>query len=202
MLCPACAQETIEEIESRCYLCNKLTKQNRVCTSCKGRTSLRRVWWLGSYKDVLKELILQLKFQRKRAYAREFGMYLAQALPYLPEDTIVVSVPTASKRIRARGYDQAALIAAAFARKKGLVYKNILVRTSQVDQIGKDRTSRIKQMRDSIRMDTGAHIRGTTVLLIDDVLTTGASLEAAARLLRAQGAKHVDAAIIARHMLT
>lgn len=157
---------------------------------------------MGNYKGLLKELIIELKFQRKRAYAREFGAHLADSLPYLPAETIVVSIPTASNRIRARGYDQAELIARAFARNTNLTYRNIIVRTSRVDQIGKNRASRIKQMKDSIRIKEGVNLEGVSVLLIDDVLTTGASIEAAARLLRTHGAQHVDAAVVARHLLS
>jgi ComF family protein len=150
---------------------------------------------------VFKKLIHELKFQRRRAYGREFGVLMAETLPFLPEDTLVISVPTASKRIRVRGYDQAALIARAFAAERNLTYINALIRTSQVDQIGKDRASRIKQMRSSIGINTTYPLKGRTVLLVDDVLTTGASVEASARLLRASGAKHVDAVVVARHLL-
>jgi ComF family protein len=159
------------------------------------------VWWLGNYNDILKTLIHDMKFQRKRAYAREFGTILAQALPYLHESTVVVSVPTASTRIRRRGYDQAALIAQSFARTRNLRYQNALVRTSQVDLIGKDRSSRLKQMASATELRIQASFKGQSILLIDDVLTTGASIEAAARLLRKNGAQHVDAAVVARHML-
>lgn len=201
MLCSSCRIPFTDEQESRCYLCNRLTSQNKVCSSCRSRSSLRRVWWLGNYNDILKTLIHDMKFQRKRAYAREFGTILAQALPYLHESTVVVSVPTASTRIRRRGYDQAALIAQSFARTRNLRYQNALVRTSQVDLIGKDRSSRLKQMASATELRIQASFKGQSILLIDDVLTTGASIEAAARLLRKNGAQHVDAAVVARHML-
>jgi ComF family protein len=201
MLCLSCRSEIISQIESRCYLCNALTVGGRVCKSCRSDSSLRRVWWLGGYNKVIKELVHIFKFQRKRAYAREFGVIMADTLPYLPDDTIVVSVPTAATRVRVRGYDQAALIAQSFAAQRNLVYKNILLRTSQVDQIGKDRAVRRKQMLTSVGIKSKHGIAGRSILLVDDVLTTGASLEASARLLRRSGAKHVDAVVVARHIL-
>ncbi len=202
MLCHACRTQILTEPESRCYLCNKLTSQSRACSSCRSRSSLRRVWWLGTYKGVFKKLIHAMKFQRRRAYAREFGALLADALPYLPEDTLVVSVPTASSRIRARGYDQAALIAQSFAHARKLQYCNVLVRTSQVDLIGKNKSSRAKQMASATEVRTKTSLKGKSVLLVDDVLTTGASIESAAKLLRRNGAKHVDAVVVARHLLS
>ena len=151
---------------------------------------------------MFKKLIHAMKFQRRRAYAREFGILLAETVPYLPEDTLVVSVPTASSRIRVRGYDQAALIAQSFARIRNLQYLRALVRTLQVDQIGKNRTLRIKQMASATELSTQVSLKGKSVLLVDDVLTTGASIEASARLLRTHGVKHVDAVVVARHLLS
>ena len=201
MLCFECAQTIVPEVESRCYLCNKLTSQNKICSSCRPRSRLRRVWWLGPYKHVLKELVFEMKYSRKRAYAREFGKLLDSALPYFPEDTIVMPVPTASKRIRERGYDQAVLIAESFSKQRGLPLSLAIMRTSQAEQIGKRRVERMKQMESSLSMKNSNSVKGKNILLIDDVLTTGATLESAARLLRENGAKHVDGAVVARHLL-
>ena len=201
MLCSNCYHKTFSELESRCYKCNKITSQNRVCTSCASSSRIRRAWWLAPYGGVAKDLIRQTKFSRKRGYARKLGEYLADSLPYLPENTIVVSAPTASARVRRRGFDHAQLIAQSFANQRHLAYKNILIRRSQDDQIGKRRLERIKQMQNSISIKNSADIKGKTILLIDDVITTGATVEAAATILRSQGASHVDVAVISRHLL-
>ena len=202
MLCPGCAETNLALPISRCYLCNRLTNNHQICSSCSGKSRLRRVWWLGNYEALLKELILEFKYQHKRAYAREFGAHLASVLPYLPEHTLVVPVPTATRRIRRRGYDQAYLIAAQFARSRGFQLLPVLRKITQADQIGKQRGERFRQMQKSLSMAPGASVKGTHILLIDDVLTTGATLEAAAQLLRSAGARHVDAAVIARHLRT
>ena len=201
MLCFSCSQTVMPEVESRCYICNKLTSQQRICSSCQSKSKLRRVWWLGPYSETLKQLIFQMKYERKRAYAREFGELLSATLPFLPEDTIVMPVPTASKRIRARSYDQAVLIAESFSKHRGLSMNQSIIRTSQVDQIGKRRTERMKQMESSLSLKNPTVVKGKNIILIDDVLTTGATLESAAGLLRENGAKHVDAAVVARHLL-
>lgn len=194
-LCAGCFHSQILEKDTRCYICNKLTNTPGVCRLCPSR--LRRVQWLGRYQGVLKDLIWQMKFERQRAHARLFGDYLDEALPYVAEGTLVTAMPTASDRIRRRSFDQAALIARVFARYRKLSYQSLLERTSQVDLIGKSRSERIRLMRSSLRLSASALLQGKTVLIIDDVLTTGASLEAAAQLLRTNGAKHVDAAVVA-----
>lgn len=201
MLCSECAEKTFEQHISRCYLCNKLTESSRVCRSCRNKSALRRVWWMASYEGVTKDIIHSIKYGRRRAYARECGAYLASALPFLQESVIVVPVPTASSRIRQRSFDQAVLMAQTLAGQRELQFKQPLVRMSQVDQVGKRRSERFEQIKNSMAVKDGLNLKGAEILLVDDVLTTGATLETAARLLRAAGAKHVDAAVIARHLI-
>lgn len=78
----------------------------------------------------------------------------------------------------------------------------LLLRTDQKELIGKRRTERMKAMSDSFVLRPQSRIKGTLILLIDDVLTTGASLESAAKILRKNGALHVDGAVIARRLLS
>lgn len=198
-LCEACFYSNYQQIVQRCYMCNKLTKTSGVCNNCSSR--LRRIWWLGYYEEFFKTLIWQMKFGRQRSHAKLFGNYLAQTLPFLSEETVVVSIPTSAKRVRMRGFDQAKLIAQTFAQKRGLNYMNLLQRTSNVDLIGKSRLERRKVMAKSISVSEHSILQGSSVILIDDVLTTGATLEAAAGILRQVGAKHVDAAVVARKLL-
>jgi ComF family protein len=197
MLCGTCYDAQIEEQESRCYLCNKLTKQHRVCRGCRSKSGLRRVWWVSEYTTLTKQLITDMKFHRKRAYGREFAKLLVETLPYLPEHTHVVPVPTASTRVRRRGFDQAVVIAKQIAKDRGLPYTPLLRRLDQTDQIGKSKKQRYQQMQNSLSFH-GSLPPNATVLLVDDVLTTGATLEVAAKLLRQHGAVHVDAVVIAR----
>lgn len=198
-LCESCFEIINKEVISRCYKCNKLTRGQTVCASCSSR--LRRVWWLGTYELVLKDLIHQMKYHRQRSLARTFGRYMAQTLPYIAETTLVIPIPTATKRIRQRGFDQAALIAQTFATQRQLPLHPLLYRTSSVDLVGKSRPQRIEAMAKSLGISHAEQLKGKNIILIDDVLTTGATLEAAAALLRQHGVKHVDAAIVARDML-
>lgn len=142
-------------------------------------------------------MLWHMKFDRRRSVARIFGHCLADNLPYITEETVVTSIPTAHTRVRVRGFDQAALIARVFARQRNLAYQPLLERTNTADLIGESRQRRIKLMADSMQPLNPSPIKGKQILLIDDVLTTGASVEAAATLLRSHGAKHVDAAVIA-----
>lgn len=196
-ICELCVDVLAADTESRCYICNKLTKQNRVCSGHK--SALRRAWWLGAYSGPPKELIATMKLGRGRAIARSFGHACAGILPYFPPDTLVVPVSTAPQRIRRRGFDQSTLIARSLAAEIGLSAQAALARRSNVDQIGKNRIERIKQMQTTFR--TTNLVGGKSILLVDDIITTGATIEAAARCLRDAGAVRVDAVVVARHLL-
>lgn len=75
------------------------------------------------------------------------------------------------------------------------------MRVGTQDQIGKRRSERFKQVQSSLTAKPNISLDGKSVLLVDDVLTTGATLEAAAAVLRRAGARHVDALVLARHLL-
>lgn len=200
-LCAGCFHTSFGDLEYRCYICNKLTSQGRVCKSCKSSSSLRHVWWLSGYSGVMKDLVWNIKYKRQRQTARLLGGYLADTLPFLPSGTIVVPLPTASTRVRRRGYDQAVVLAHSFAAKRNLECRQVLTRKDQKELIGKRRRDRMKLMANSFGLKDRFSLRDKSILLIDDVLTTGASLESAAKLLRKAGASRVDAAVITRRLL-
>ena len=62
MLCGDCKANYIADLDSRCYKCNKMTKQSQVCTACRSNSRLRRVWWMGNYHSAVKELVRSMKF--------------------------------------------------------------------------------------------------------------------------------------------
>jgi ComF family protein len=111
---------------------------------------------------------------------------------------IVVPVPTASSRRRQRGYDQAELIARQLAKLCGLRYTKLLRRRGNSRQVGSSRQLRRLQLADAFYLTHPSMVRGQSVLLIDDVLTTGATLEAAGQVVKQAGSKRVMAAVFAQ----
>jgi ComF family protein len=112
-------------------------------------------------------------------------------------DVFITYVPTANARVRERGYDQAALIARELSRQVGSPCVPLLARVGGQRQLGQGRAARKKQMEGAFRVLKPALLQNKHVLLVDDVLTTGATCEAAARVLRQAGAKRVSAAVFA-----
>jgi predicted amidophosphoribosyltransferase len=99
--------------------------------------------------------------------------------------------------VRQRGYDQTRLIARVFAKQRGLPCDELLVRRGQSRQVGSDRKHRQEQAAKNYQSKQNI-AKGTEVLLIDDILTTGATLEASAKILYQAGAKTVNAVVFAQ----
>lgn len=197
ILCLLCANDTITPVPSRCYRCFAITADSAVCVKCRPNTALRHVWVRTDYANIARELVYRLKFDRAQAAAKEIARMLDEAIPYLPADTIITYIPTASGRVRVRGYDQSKLIAAYLARQRGLPCRSLLIRLGQTRQVRSKRAQRIAQAQYNYQAKA-QFVLPKTVLLIDDITTTGASLEAAARILKQSGIKHVNAAVFAQ----
>lgn len=197
LLCAACI-ETVALVPSRCYRCHKTTRGYEVCTACKPKTPLRRVAVWAHYQECPKELIQKAKYQRAHAGLQEAAECMSALLPHFGADFIVVPTPTASSRVRQRGYDQANVIARYLARRHNVTYVRLLARLGQAHQVGASRSERVEHLKNAFRPIKTHRIHGAHIVLIDDVCTTGATLESAARALRKAGAKRVDALVFAQ----
>lgn len=196
LLCKWCAAEFVDRVPERCYRCLALSQDAQVCHVCRRQSPLGNVWVRSLYGGTVRELLYILKFGRARAAATIVASLLDESLPYFPEDTVVTYVPTATRRVRVRGYDQTRCIARELARLRGLRCRRLLIRYGQTRQVGASRAERVRQAADNYGSISTPGIR--SVLLVDDILTTGATLEAAAHVLKDSGIKHVYGAVFAQ----
>lgn len=197
LLCAWCAPDAIDVVPARCYRCSAVSQDSRVCTNCRKKSPIDHVWVGSVYDGVAKLLIRKLKFERGKAASHAIAALLEESLPHLPAGTVVTYVPTASRRIRLRGYDHAKLIAERFAKLRGLSCSPLLVRHGHSRQVRSSKTARAEQAAKSYSAKR-PKITYDTVLLIDDILTTGATIEAASRVLKKAGVKHINAAVFAQ----
>ncbi len=164
----------------------------RVCRSCdpvSGATS-RTIRATDQLHGGTQELIRGLKYRNRRGAVAELADQLVQSIiddPESPEYEIVTWAPTSSVRQRQRGYDQSELLARAVAARLGIKCRRLLYRDRSAPQTGRNREQRLhgpifraRPMRRPYR-----------VLVIDDVVTTGSTLRAAAHALDLAGAKEV-----------
>lgn len=192
LLCPVCAR-LLPAMPERCYRCRSPSIGALTCADCAGSSPLYRVRAAAPYGGTAKELVSRLKFSGAQAASSAMAECLA---PFLKtgRGTIIVPVPTAAGRIRGRGYDQARLLARRLSLRTHRAYMDCLARSGQTHQVGASRSQRLHQLHGAFRVRSTSHIRGRNLLLIDDVVTTGATLEAAARTLQAAGAARIEAA--------
>lgn len=199
LLCGYC-QHDLSVVPSRCYRCQASTTDSKVCTSCRRQSSLKHVWVRTSYQDTSQRLLHMYKFERAQSAYKTIASSMGEVLPVIPKDTLVVPVPTATVRQRLRGYDHALLLAKEIAKQRGLIYTKPVTRLSQARQVGASRKQRFKQLEQAIMVAKPGAVENQNILLVDDVTTTGATLEAVASALKRAGAKQVDALVFAQKL--
>ena len=155
------------------------------------------------YDDASRGLILKFKHGDQQPFAPLFARWIARsAAPLLDQADAVVPVPLHRLRLLSRRFNQAAEIARPLARDAGLDYlPDALIRTTHTTtQGGKSARGRRLNVRKAFEVSEAGRrrIRGRRILLVDDVLTTGATAEACARALIEAGARAVDLAVVAR----
>jgi len=176
--------------------------ESSVCPECQTRGyGFDRARSYALYQAGLVRAIVLLKFERVEPLGRWFAGRLAEVArkEALAAD-IVVPVPLHRQRERERGYNQADLIAKPLAGKLGLPYRAVLlVRTKpRPDKHILSLEERWDSVRGAFATRPGTKVDNLRVLLVDDVMTTGATLDACARVLRGAGAKSVIGLTVAR----
>jgi ComF family protein len=198
ILCDVCRDQVLITKTSTCYRCNKLTADWRVCKTCRNYTKLSRVVVASHYDGPVVEVIKQLKYQQAIAAAGIAAVWLAAILDTSQFD-LIIPAPSAPGRQRQRGYNQAAAIARSLAQQTSLPYLDALGRTGETRQVGQSRQARLTQVQGTIYPKTSVLVPQARILLVDDVVTTGATLSECARVLKVLGANSVSAAVVAKH---
>lgn len=162
---------------------------------------LLQLEWCAPFAGPVRAALHQLKYAAERRLAAPLGESLARRWRRVGVGTdMVVPVPVHAQRERERGYDQAALIAEVAAESLGLPCARVLERArATVAQFELGRDERSANVAGAFRMrDRAPLVAGRWVLLVDDVVTTGATLAACASALEAAGAYAVSAITVAR----
>ena len=203
--CTACAARVQPLMPPLCAHCSLPISSGNLCERCRQEpSSLEGIRAAVRYVEPLRAAILRLKFSGWQAVAEPLSDYLWQVWRRepLPVD-ILVPVPSDKARLRARGYNQSALLARGLAKRIGKpVWEDALERTrSTARQVELTSAQRWQNVNGAFRCRSGVMVRGQSVLLVDDICTTGATLEACAATLRAAGARAVWGIALARTVL-
>lgn len=198
VMCPDCLKTAGNPLPSRCAGCKILTENNETCRSCKRWFPVDWVMVATEYIDIYEELLHAYKFDVRRQAAEPISSLMAEMK--LPEGGVLCPLPTAPARIRERGFDHTKLLARIVGKRMRRFVSYNLKRYSSVRQLGASRSQRIKQMQDEFYVESPEHIKGEHIVLLDDVITTGASLASAAHTLKKAGAAKVSAIVYAQKL--
>jgi ComF family protein len=198
LLCADCATK-LRPALACCYRCRTASVDFLTCKDCRNSSALRQVRAVTVYEKLAKDLVWKLKFAHAHSAAREIAAVMDPLVNHQKQhDLLIVPVPTATTRTRQRGYDQARLLARELALSARRPYADVLARQNQAHQVGASRQQRLQQLAAAFRITKPQQVKNAAVLLIDDVVTTGATLEAAAAVLKTAGARHIEALVFAQ----
>jgi len=197
LVCGYCRPDFCPILPPRCYKCKITSGNSLVCVKCRRESPLKHVWVCTYYTGLPKELIHSFKFDGAQAAATMVAGFMQETLPYL-DNALIVPVPTATVRLRHRGYDHTCLLARQLSRLLNLPYATALARLGQSRQVGTKRAERLSQLTGAFYPKNTGLVKGAHILLVDDVVTSGATLEEAGRTLKRAGAKTVDAVVFAQ----
>jgi len=182
----------------RCPRCAARCGRGERCPACHGAAPFARVTAVGPYAGVLREALHALKYRGVRGVAGPLAALAARALGTAPAGAVVVGVPAHGGRLAGRWLDHAALLADGVGAALRLqVQPRAMVRQRATrPQVGLDPAERAANLSGAFR--ASAVVRGARVVLVDDVMTTGATVREVSAALLAAGARSVDVCVVAR----
>lgn len=200
-LCDYCFAQLPYQTVQRCAFCLAERTSGMTCRFCIVKHSLDALLVTADYQDQLTvRLVKGLKYRFIKSIANDIAHAMSIKLKKFKNmrDASLIPVPLHPKRLRWRGFNQAELIALHMSRELDIPLRNnILVRnkTTKPQAEIEDRLSRMKNVEGIF---SATSVNDKTILLVDDVATTGATLDDAARALKVAGAKEVIGLVFAR----
>lgn len=210
-ICPVCLNSIPLNRSFECIGCNKITPLGKTCLSCKILSPLDQLLIVSDYKNPRLVTILKLlKYRfikdlaaplssRMKQYLKRLKM--KQKFNILEESPLIIPVPLSKQRFNWRGFNQSELLSQLLADELQIIAdSDILFKTKRSTPQAdiKERDKRVKNIEGLFKIARPHIITNRTILLIDDVCTTGATLNECARVLKQNGAKKVIGLVIAR----
>ncbi|MBR6329889.1 MAG: ComF family protein [Lachnospiraceae bacterium] len=197
-ICPGCRKSVEENTGPVCFKCGRRLKDEReeLCDSCR---KIRHAFDTGAsvypYSEKVVKSLYRLKYENRRRYALFYG----HAMAHRHRDTVkkwgvdvIMPVPLHEKRLRSRGYNQAALSARVLGRELGIeVEEKALTRVKNTAALKLlDPAKRRDNLKNAFKI-SGYEVKLKSVLLVDDIYTTGSTVDEISKVLKAAGAQRV-----------
>ncbi len=205
-LCAGCRRDLPLADQVACAGCGSAAaRTGAFCASCAGAYAFETVVAAAAYAGAARQLVRRFKYRADFSAGRLLADLLAARLASRPGPGVdlLVPVPLHRGRLASRGYNQAALLARGCGRRLGLPVAVSALGRSRGTRVlaGLNRSERASELRGAFAVRAPGSVVGRRVLLVDDVLTTGATADGCSRALRAAGAAWVGVAVAARVLL-
>ncbi len=210
--CPQCGRALFDFEPCLCTVCQGTLPlanfhlrpyDNELTSKIRGLTQVNRAmaFLRFSKKGKSQKLLHQLKYRHMPEIGEEMGRLYGLALArhdYQKEWDVIVPVPLHPMKQKRRGYNQSEKFGIGLSKTLDVRLENLLERNKFTEtQTRKSRLQRLDNVEEVFELKSGGNVEGLRILLVDDVITTGATLCACANVLLVCGAKHVDLATIA-----
>lgn len=214
VLCERCKKNIIQEWVDFCPTCKKIVaeseeKGGNIERGLRGglerhegcNSPLERCWVVGWREGALEKVVKDFKYKSVRVAGRVLAEMVDEILPnelWSKElgEVAVVPLPTIGRHVRARGLDHTKVLAKELCKRRGWELASVLGRAKDTVQVGVSAAQRKTQAEEAYTL-TKDLTSGKTYLLVDDIWTTGATMQAAAKVMREAGAERVYGVVLA-----
>lgn len=197
-LCTECVSELVMNDKRRCVVCSRpIDGEGDLCYMCENRKySFDSMTAVTEYKGSIRKMLLRYKEYNKAFLCDYFADLIAPEAAKIDFD-VIVEVPSSPSQVRLRGYSQTKLIADSLAERMNKPSVRALSRSGrgkQSERSARERTKAIRKEYSILNADT---VRGKKVLLLDDIYTTGSTMDVCSKLLKKAGADKVHGLTVA-----
>lgn len=204
----------------KCIFCNKILNYGVdicICDSCavkipyfsdrnlnliKSNNYFDDIICICEYTGIIKKALIRYKFSNRPSFGRTFARLIYERIKEMTDwekVDIIISVPLHRKKEQIRGYNQSHLISVQLGKLLGIeANKNLLIRTRNTDsQSLLNRVERLKNVKDAFLVTDANSVKDKSILVVDDILTTGTTLNECCKVLKNAGARKITAAVVA-----
>ncbi len=207
-ICRNCMHKIRINLPPHCKRCGRTISFNlsnkQICNECNNSEFyFDRAWVVCEYKDVIKECIHLFKYNKKIRLLNLLSKLMhnfIESFINIDKIDIITAVPVHKSKLRAREFNQSQLIAESIAKRfnKPIIKENLNKIKSTPAQVQLNRNKRLSNLKDAFKVKDISTYKNKTVLLIDDVLTTGSTINECAKVLKEAQANKVYALVLAR----
>lgn len=192
--------------EPKCTICSRpISPETQICMECKYHShSYDQALAVFEYSIVIRELIHRYKYGGEYSLSRTLGFFLSEQLKESGwKVDLMIPVPLHKNRQKSRGFNQSALLGDYLSQRNRITCRDdVLIRSMDtLSQTGFDRDKRAENLKDAFMVLAPQAVKDKNILIIDDVHTTGATVDSCSRVLRSAGAKKIYVLTIATVVL-